>query len=175
MLEAGLLVKSSPVYCLYQNNCYLCSEQVPTVSDCCTRFSICYLTNQISCVQCGELGNSISLSTYKYYFIQAVSPPQCKTSDDKQKQSYKDQQNDCQQRLIQLHYPKKSRILFTPSMTSLYPKSSQMFYLTKNIFLNTIPNAVSIIVWNTIINISFTISRQPNGQLSSPIKELVYR
>ena len=50
-----------------------------------------------------------------------------------------------------------------------------MFYLTKNIFLNTIPSAVSIIVCTIIINNSFTISRSPIGSLSSPIKELVYR
>lgn len=54
-------------------------------------------------------------------------------------------------------------------------KVPKMFYLTKNIFLNTIPSAVSIIVWTIIINTSFTISRSPIGSLSSPIKELVYR
>lgn len=43
-------------------------------------------------------------------------------------------------------------------MTLLYPKSSQMFYLTKNISMNTIPSAVSIIVWTIISIINFTIS-----------------
>nr|DAH01068.1 MAG TPA: hypothetical protein [Crassvirales sp.] len=44
-MKSRIACESSPAYCLYQNNCYLCSEQVPTVSDCCTGFSICYLTN----------------------------------------------------------------------------------------------------------------------------------